>query len=135
MRGNVMGAPSGIKLDPFHCIHPKPSYHASLPHCILGLRSHALQEVKVLRFYKRPWWKLSLFFIVSALSSGILWLASLWAPALFSSLTMSRSSPEDADYVYVEVGCAELCCHMCACLAAGQAVRHQQGAQMFFTWL
>ncbi|KAF5835495.1 hypothetical protein DUNSADRAFT_7279 [Dunaliella salina] len=62
-----------------------------------------LQEVKVLRFYKRPWWKLTLFVIVSAFSSGILWLASLWAPALFSSLTMSDSNPEDADYVYVEL--------------------------------
>ena len=56
-----------------------------------------------MRAFKRPLWKMLLFYLLGVLSAGLLFLVSLWSVHVRSYLQLTSCSFEQADVVRVLV--------------------------------
>ncbi len=94
-------------------------------------------------FYRRPWYKVLLFWVLGVCSGGLVLLAALWSLSLRAWLLFERTTVDQAQFVYIQVRTrrcrrvdgvrpierpAQAPLHPCVSRAAARPeVGHQQG--------
>ncbi len=61
------------------------------------------RDIAVVEYFKRPWWKWALFWILGPLSGLSVWLACLWSLSFRTALMFAPASIQDAEFVFIEV--------------------------------
>lgn len=62
------------------------------------------RDIVLTRYYTGPWWRVALFWVSGLLTLSLAWLACLWSLDFRMWLTLSETTVEDAQFVFIEVG-------------------------------